>query len=250
MFTPAREGVVALIPARGGSKGVRNKNVREVGGHPLIAYSVVAAKLCPAIERVIITTDSQEIADIAVLYGAVVPFMRPAALADDRSPDIDYVRHALEQLQDQEGAQPELIVQLRPTTPLRDPHLMAQAVAAIQARSDTTSLRSVQQLAEPPQKMMGIEDGLLAGLFPDDLRPEYYNLPRQSFAPAYLPNGYIDIVRSAYVMDSNALYGPNVQAFITPTSLEIDTPEDLEYLEFVVESRGHPLLDHLNLFKG
>ena len=70
MFTPAREGVVALIPARGGSKGVRNKNVREVGGHPLIAYSVVAAKLCPAVERVIITTDSQEIADIAVSYGA------------------------------------------------------------------------------------------------------------------------------------------------------------------------------------
>ncbi|MBL4615231.1 MAG: acylneuraminate cytidylyltransferase family protein [Magnetovibrio sp.] len=240
------QNVVALIPARSGSKGVKNKNVREVGGHPLIAYSVVAAKNCIAIDRVIVTTDSQDIADVAVSYGAEVPFLRPADLSGDRSPDIDYIRHAIEQIEEQTGARPELIVQVRPTTPLRDPVEMANAIAALQGRPDATSLRSVQELAEPPQKMMGIEEGLLSGLFPHDTRPEYYNLPRQAFAPAYLPNGYIDIVRCDYVLESGNLYGPKVLAFNTEPTPEIDTKDDLQYLEFVIEKQGHVLVDLLN----
>lgn len=243
MHPSSKSRVVALIPARQGSKGVLNKNIRDVGGHPLIAYSVVAAKICRGIDRVIVTTDSPEIAEVAVAYGAEAPFLRPAEYADDASPDIDYISHAIRFLGQFEGNVPEYIVQLRPTTPLRDPALMAKAIEAIQEAGEVTSLRSVQELPEPPQKMMGIENGVLVGLFPDDPRPEYYNLPRQSFPPAYLPNGYIDIVRSAYVMEKGLLYGPKVQAFITPPSLEIDTVEELEQLQLIVDSKGHQLRD-------
>jgi CMP-N-acetylneuraminic acid synthetase/catechol 2,3-dioxygenase-like lactoylglutathione lyase family enzyme len=238
--------VLGLIPARGGSKGVPNKNLRPIAGHPLIAYSIAAARMSKAIDRVVVSTDSQTIAEVARAYGAETPFMRPGELARDDSPDLEYVVHALNELERQEDYVPSMIAQLRPTTPLRDPALMDRAVTNLAARPDATSLRAVQQLAEPPQKMMGIENGLLTGLFPDDPRPEYYNLPRQVFPPAYLPNGYIDIVRTDVVRSRGVLYGPEVLAFEVPPSLEIDTPEDLERLEWAVDKGRHPCRVYLD----
>ena len=114
-------GVVALIPARGGSKGVPKKNIAPLGGHPLIAYSIAAAARCPDIARVIVSTDAPDIAECARAYGAETPFLRPAPLAQDGSTDLDVVVHALEWLAAHEGLRPELLVLLRPTTPLRDP---------------------------------------------------------------------------------------------------------------------------------
>ena len=237
----SRPAVCALIPARGGSKGVPKKNTRLVGGHPLIAYSIAAAKLCQAIDRVVVSTDCREIASVARTYGAEVPFLRPARLARDSSPDIDFVRHALDWFQSKEGSRPDLLVHLRPTTPLRDPVLMQSAIESIRRNSSATSLRSVHELPEPPQKMMGIKNGYLTGLFPDDPRAEYYNLPRQAFPAAYDPNGYVDIIRSNFVNRQESLHGPFILAFVTPPAVEIDTPEDFAYLDYVVERKGHPL---------
>ena len=236
-----RRTVCALIPARGGSKGVPKKNAKLAGGHPLIAYSIAAAKLCRAIDRVIVSTDCSGIASIAESYGVEVPFLRPARLAADSSPDIEFVRHALEWFQSNEGSRPELLVHLRPTTPLRDPVLIQAAIELIRQNERATSLRSVHELAEPPQKLMGIENGFLTGLFPSDPRAEYYNLPRQAFPPAYHPNGYVDILRADFVSRQESLHGPSILAFVTPVVVEIDTPEDFAYLEYLVESEGHPL---------
>jgi len=241
---------VALVPARGGSKGVPGKNIRLLGGHPLIAYSVAAARLSSVIDRVVVSTDSPEIARVAEHYGAEVPFLRPAELARDTSPDLEFVRHAIEWFERYEQYRPEWIIQLRPTTPLRDPILISAALQAIVARHDATALRSVHELSEPPQKMMGIEDGWLIGLFPHDPRPEYYNLPRQSFPTAYHPNGYVDVVRPSVVMVGQSLHGQRILGFVTPPAIEIDLPESLEYLEFALEKHGHPLLDHLNMEFG
>ena len=108
----------AIIPARGGSKGVPRKNIKLLKGFPLIAYSIVAAKMSKMTDRVIVSTDSQEISDIAQKYDAEVPFLRPAEYAHDRSPDIDFVRHAIDWFAKNESNQPELFVHLRPTTPL------------------------------------------------------------------------------------------------------------------------------------
>jgi len=235
----------SIIPARGGSKGVPKKNTKLLGGYPLIAYSVVAARLCSEMERVVVSTDSAEIADISKHYGAEVPFMRPPELAQDTSLDIDFIRHALDWFQDHEGSEPELLVQLRPTTPLRDPAVIDSAIQAIRTNDEATSLRSVHQLSEPPQKMMGIQDGFLVGLFPGDPRPEYYNLPRQTFPPAYHPNGYVDIVRTSFLRSGGGLYGPRVFAFVTPVAVEVDGPEEFEYLDYLIGKKGHPINKYL-----
>lgn len=237
--------VIALVPARSGSKGVPNKNLAHLGGFPLIAWSVRAGIEAHSIDRVIVTTDSDEIAAVSRAFGAEAPFLRPPELARDDSLDIDYVRHALDWLAGNGGTAPELVLQLRPTTPLREPECIDEAVAAIRAHPEATGLRSVYQLAEPPQKMLGIGDGYLVGLFPHDDRPEYFNLPRQAFPPAYWPNGYVDVIRPSTLSEEETLYGSRVLAFVTPKAIEVDGPEELEYLRFALERESHPLLQLL-----
>jgi CMP-N-acetylneuraminic acid synthetase len=245
----AATDVIAVVPARGGSKGVKGKNVRLLGGHPLIAWSIVAAKQCPDIDRVVISTDSDEIARIAESYGAEVPFMRPAELAADRSPDRDFVIHALDWFRDNEGGEPGHLVHLRPTTPLRDPALMSDAIRKITATPGATALRSGHALAESPHKMLQVEDGYFTGFFPDDPRPEYYNLPRQSFPTAYQPDGYIDVLRTSFVRAGDSLHGTRMLACVTPFTVEVDRPEDFEHLEFILQRDGSPLLTMLDGFK-
>src|SRR5262245_22108602 len=115
----ASGSVVAIVPARGGSKGIPRKNVREVGGHPLIAYSIAAGLASPLVSRVIVSTDNEEIASVARAYGAEVPFMRPAELAADDTPDLPVFIHALDWLARHENQSPAIVVHLRPTSPLR-----------------------------------------------------------------------------------------------------------------------------------
>ena len=236
-----REKVYAIIPARGGSKGVPRKNIRLVGGHPLIAYSIVVARRCHNIDRVIVSTDSPEIADIARAYGAEAPFLRPPELAQDTSADMDFIRHALDWFQQHDHAEPAMLVHLRPTTPLREGALIDSAIDLIAGRDEATSLRSAHQVAEPPEKMFRVEDGFLTGLFPDDPRPDYHNLPRQAFPPAYHPNGYVDVVKTDFVRRTNIVHGPRILGFLTPFSVEVDTEEDFDYLEYRIQRDDNPL---------
>jgi len=236
----------AIIPARAGSKGVPKKNIKDLSGHPLIAYSIAAGLLCKDIERVIVSTDSEEIADIAKKYGAEVPFMRPAQFAVDTSPNIEFILHALDWFKDNEGVEPDILIQLLPTTPLRDPQLISNSIRVMVNSFDrVSSLRSVQELPEPPQKMMAIKDGLLEGFFPDDSRAEYYNLPRQTFPTAYHPNGYVEIIKKDFVRSGKGLFGPRVMGFITPVIVEIDRIEEFQYLEYLTKKERHPLHDYL-----
>jgi CMP-N-acetylneuraminic acid synthetase len=237
--------VVALVPARSGSRGIPHKNLADVGGFPLLAYSIRAGLMADSIDRVIVTTDSEEIADAGRRYGAEAPFLRPQALAGTTSLDIDYVRHALDWLDENEGLAPSFLLQLRPTTPLRTPDVLDRALESIRRTPEATGLRSVHALQEPPQKMLGIENGWLTGLFPRDERPEYFNLPRQAFPPAYWPNGYVDVIRPSTIGEHHSLYGSRVLAMITQPVVEIDGPEELEYVRYRVERSGHPLLDSL-----
>jgi CMP-N-acetylneuraminic acid synthetase len=158
------------------------------------------------------------------------------------SQDIDYVKHALEWLAVHERWQPELVVLLRPTTPLRDPALVDQAIHALQKDPQATSLRSAHPLSEPPQKMLQIKNDRFTGFFPEDGRPDYFNLPRQNFPQAYHPNGYVDIVRTDYLKKTGKLYGSEIRPFVTPLALEIDTVADLEFLECQATRQKPPLL--------
>ena len=240
------DSIYGIIPARGGSKGVLGKNVKLLGGYPLIAYSIIISKLCKKIQRTIVSTDSEMIAELSKRYSAEVPFIRPKEFAKDTSPDIEFVLHAINWFQEKEGQIPKYLIHLRPTTPLRTLGLVNKAISAIENDLESTSLRSVQDLGEAPEKFFRInKEGYLTGLFPDDQRPEYYNLPRQSFPPAYYPNGYVDIIKTEYVLKNNKLHGPKMVGFVTPKTTEVDTIDNFYFLEYELNKHGNPLLDYL-----
>lgn len=237
--------IISLIPAREGSKGVPKKNIKLLGGYPLMAWAIMASKLSTKIERTIVSTDSEEFAEIALAYGAEVPFLRPREFAQDNSLDIEYVKHALEWFQTHEGNQPEYLVLLYPTNPLRDPALIDQAIEKMMQNEEATSLRSSHQVRESPCKHFHIKDGFYVGLCPDDPRPEYYNFTRQSFPSVYAPNGHVDIIKPKIVASLGSLHGPRILPFITPDVGELDCPEDFDFIEFSLSSHGNPVYEYL-----
>lgn len=243
---PGNFNIICLITARGGSKGVPGKNIKLLKGYPLIAYSIWASQLSRHIKRTIVSTDSLEIASISKKYKAEVPFMRPIELAQDNSTDLEVIEHAISWFGEKGRVTPDFIVHLRPTTPLRDPMEIDKAIERIIAYPMATSLRSVHELSEPPQKMFQLDgSGFLKGFFPNDPRPEYYNLPRQIFPRAYQPNGYADIIKTSFVVENNSLHGPNILGFITPFSVEVDRPEDFEYLQYQLDNNKNPIYEYL-----
>lgn len=237
---------IAYIPVRGGSKGVPKKNIYPLGGFPLLAFAIAAAKQSKHIERIIVSTDSEEIAKISLKYGAEVPFIRPSEFAQDISPDRGHTLHAMNWFKENEGLVPEYWVHLRATTPFRDPKFMDTAIKEIQNISNSTSLRSGHLAPESHCKWFKLdENGFFIGNCPDDKRPEYYMLPRQLFPPVYIPNGYVDIMKASFVLNSESLLGDKMIGFVTPMTYEVDTIEELEMLEYQLGKNGNPLLDYL-----
>lgn len=228
--------VYALIPARGGSKSVPKKNIRDFDGHPLIAYSIAAARLTPGIDRVIVSTDSEEIADIARYYGAEVPFLRPSAYAGDASPDIDFVRHAIGYFLENEGSCAEYLVHLRPTTPLRLPRIISEGIDLIRSIKESTSLRSGHICASPPYKWFkaGAKqywEPLMQGMTPDDA-----NKPRQDFPDVYVPNGYVDVLKSDFIWEKQLMHGTRMLGLLTEEIPDIDTELDMKKLQVYGQS--------------
>jgi len=240
--------VLAIIPARGGSKGIPKKNIKILGGFPLIAYSIVAAKKSQEIDRVIVSTDSEEIAEIAKNYGAEVPFLRPAEFSQDKSPDKDFVLHALKWFKENENYEPDYIVHLRPTTPLREPSLIDKSINLIKENREATSLRSGHELPESPYKFFKKNKDFFVGFFEEfDGVKDYTNLPRQVFPKAYHPNGYVDVLKTKFILKNNSLHGQKIIGFETPFVIEVDDIESFERLEFEIKTNGSKILDYLDL---
>ena len=221
--------VVALIPARGGSKGVPRKNLREVGGHPLVGLAVHAAKAAKTIERVIVSTDDAEIAETARRYGAEVPFLRPASLARDLTPDWPVFEHALRWLEEHEGACPEIVVHVRPTSPLRRAEDLDAAVRLLRRHPEADCVRSVSEAREHPRKMWTITRGRLRPWATPNGTLEAYNLPRQQLETVYVHNGVVDAIRSRTIVSQRSMSGRRILPLVTParTSLDIDDERDL-----------------------
>lgn len=221
---------IALIPARGGSKSVPKKNIRKFQNYPLIAYSIAAAKLAKSVERVIVSTDSEEIRDISRQYGAEVPFLRPAEFAQDHSPDIEFMKHAIMWLYENERKIPQYFVHLRPTTPFREPGHLDEAIDLLREDKDSTSLRSGSLCIHPPYKWFKREGNYLTPLMPG-MTCDEANLPRQDFPEVYIPNGYVDIIKTDFVISSNLLHGNKMIGYKTKEVPDIDTEFDLKKLE-------------------
>lgn len=238
----------AIIPARKGSKGVPNKNIKNLGGHPLIAHSIAAAKLASGISRVIVSTDSEEYAKIAIKYGAEVPFIRPESISNDKSSDLEFFQHAISWFEANEKTLPDFFVHLRPTTPIRSPQHIDEAIKKILNYAEATSLRSSHESPESPYKWFKIVDDIYTTL-DGSHDVERANGARQSFPAVYIPNGYVDIIRTKYVIDKNKLHGDKCLSYITEFCTEIDNQEEFEYLEYQVTSKESPIMKYLSGFK-
>ncbi len=225
--------VLALIPARGGSKGIPRKNLIAVNGRPLIAYSIDQAKASRHIGRVIVSTDDEEIAEVAARHGAEVPFRRPAEFAQDLSPDIDAFRHALQWLERHEQYRPELVVHLRPTGPVRRVRLIDAAIGEILRHPDADSLRSVAWPAQTPYKMWRIAaDGYLEPLVRLKDVAEPYSMPRQMLPEVFWQNGYVDVIRSRTILEQGSMAGRRVVPFVVnEPNYEIDYVDNVPVVE-------------------
>jgi len=227
--------IIALIPARSGSKGVPHKNIHLLGERPLIAYSIAAALKSSLIDRVIVSTDSEEYAKIAQNFGAEVPFLRPAEISGDRATDAQFFKHTIDWLRKSEGCIPTYFVHLRPTTPLRIPSIIDEAIHSF-IGSHYSALRSVHKMSESSYKNFEIENGKLKSL-DGDFDIESANMARQEFPDTYNANGYIDIVRSDLVDKQGLIHGNCVQAFETEVTYEIDTTADLEFMMYLINKK-------------
>ena len=228
--------VLALIPARGGSKSVPRKNVLPIAGRPLIAYSIDQALQSAYVTRTIVSTDDEEIAEIASHAGAEVPFLRPPQLATDTATDLDVFRHALTWLRDVEAYTPDLVVHLRPTGPVRDVRKIDDAIEAMQENPAADSLRSVGLAEQTPYKMWKIESGLLKPVLEIPGVREAHSTPRQKLPPAYWQNGYVDIVRARTVLEKASMVGDVVLPFVVNEPVvELDYPDQIPALTSAVE---------------
>ena len=240
-----RQNVMAIIPARGGSKGVPHKNVKLLGGFPLIAYTIAVCKRAQNIDRIIVSTDDENIAGIAKRYGAEVPFLRPKEYAGDQSGDIEFVNHAISWFLKNEGELPEYFVHMRPTTPLRKADIIDQAIDRIKNDTKATSLRSAHEASESPFKwFIKNENGYFQSIS-KDISNDAANNGRQEFPKVYIPDGYVDVLRTEFVMENQLLHGNRMIAFESPQCNEVDTEWDFKLLEYQIEKEHSEIHEYL-----
>ena len=238
--------IIAIIPARSGSKSLVDKNIKYLSGHPLIAYSIAAAKLSKKIDRVIVSTDSQKYTEIAKQYGAEVPFIRPDKISIDTAIDRDFLIHAMNWFKENESSVPEYWVHLRPTTPLRSIEIIDNAINEIMQDNNATSLRSGHKAPESPLKWFVKSNYYFRGL----VDGEDYNLPKEAFEQVYIPDGFVDVVKSSFVMNNKEIHGDRMIGFESPVCTEVDSVEEFEYIQYQLDKNGSELLDYLNQVKG
>ncbi|CAG1010582.1 MAG: N-acylneuraminate cytidylyltransferase [Anaerolinea sp.] len=246
MVTPSSPRTLALIPARGGSKSIPRKNIKTLGGVPLIAYSIAAGKQAARVDRVIVSTDDEEIAAVAREWGAEVPFLRPDQFAQDLTPDFPVFTHALAWLAEHEDYHPEVVVQLRPTSPFRPPDCVDRAVAMLSADPDADSVRGVVLSGQNPYKMWRLPQGEEGPMQPllDEGFPESYNMPRQQLPVTYWQTGHIDAIRTRTILEQNSLSGRRIRPLILDSryTIDIDNLWDWDRAEYMLERSQVPIV--------
>lgn len=227
---------LALIPARGGSKGVSKKNIVPLAGKPLITYTIEAALQSQYRLRVVVSTDDEEIAKIAQSAGAEIPFLRPAALARDETPTFPVVQHALQWLEQHECYQPELVVLLQPTSPLRRAKHIDQALELLLS-SKADSVVSLCEAEHSPYWMKKVD---AEGRVRPFIKIEEEYTRRQDLPKVYRLNGAIVVTRSEIIMKENRMLGDDTRAYIMKQedSIDIDTELDFKLAELIIRERG------------
>lgn len=229
--------VLAVVPARGGSKGLPGKNVRPLAGRPLIAYTLAAARAARTLDRIVVSTDVEEIARVGREWGGEVPFMRPAALAEDATPTWPVLRHAVEEM-DRRGYRCDVVVTLQPTSPLRLAEDIDAAVRMF-VDDDCDSVVSVVESKAHPSRMRTIRDGWVHTFVSDQFELKQ----RQQFERLYLENGAIYATRLDVLLNKGCILGPATRAVIMPQerSVDIDDELDLRLAEMLIREGHGPI---------
>ena len=222
--------IYTVIPARGGSQSIPKKNIRLLNGKPLIYYSIRYSLSCPLVKRTIVSTDSEEIAEIAKECGAEVPFLRPAQYAQNDTPDFPVFDHALQALERIYQETIDLLVLLRPTSPLRPPGLIEKAVQSMHDHPEASAVRSVTLSKEHPYRQWQPEGVFIRGF--EKVAYEPYNIPRQHLPPVYFQTGDLELMRRRTILDGS-ISGPNVLPLLIDHQqmVDIDHENDLATAE-------------------
>ena len=222
------------------TKGIPRKNIRNFAGYPLIAYSIAAARQAELVTRVIVSTDDEEIASVARKYGAETPFLRPMELAQDNSTDLPLFEQALQWLRENEGYVSDVVVQLRPTSPIRPVSLVDDAVRLLLESPEADCVRGVVSAGQNPYKMWQIDpgSGRMTPLLKVEGISEPYNAPRQALPPAYWQTGHIDAIRTSTILEKHSLTGSTILPLIIDSwyTVDIDNLNDWTRYESVVYS--------------
>lgn len=229
-----RSEILAVIPARGNSKSIPRKNIRPLGGVPLIAYSIAAGLQSQAVTRTIVSTDDEEIAAVARQYGAETPFLRPEEYSRDETLDFPVFKHALEWLAEHEDYHPDVVIQLRPTSPFRPPDLLDQAVQLLLDHQQADSVRGVVPSGQNPYKMWSVKpDGSIRPILKVDGIKEAFNAPRQQLPDTFWQTGHVDAIRPRAILEKNSMSGDVIlPLFIDPVyTVDIDTLLDWQRAE-------------------
>lgn len=228
--------ILAIIPARGRSKGIKNKNILGLAGHPLIAYSIAAAKSSNKIDKILCTTDSEKIAEIAEKYGASAPFLRPAKLAEDDTLDFPVFQHAVNWLIKEENYIPDIIVHLRPTSPVRFISDINEAIEKLIKNPSADSLRAVCKAPYTPYKMWLEKDGFIEPLLQIPGINEPYNMPRQKLPLVFWQTGYIDIIKIKTLLELESMTGRHILPYFVNEEIvvDIDSKYDLKKAEKII----------------
>lgn len=230
--------VVALIPARAGSKRVADKNIRPLAGHPLMAYTIAAALQSGIFSAVVVSTDSERYAEIARQYGAEAPFLRPPALAGDTSPDIEWVEHALTELK-RMGRTYDCFSILRPTSPFRQPETIRRAWQAFLAEEGVDSLRAVEKCHEHPGKMWIVRGKRMYPLLPiGPAELPWHSTPYQALPEVYVQNASLEIAWTRVVFEGQTIAGEVIMPFFTEgyEGFDVNRPYDWQLAEELVKS--------------
>ncbi|MCR5302197.1 MAG: acylneuraminate cytidylyltransferase family protein [Lachnospiraceae bacterium] len=228
--------VLFVITARGGSKGIPGKNIKTVGGIPLIAYKIISAKRCRYNCRIIVSTDDENIASVARKYGAEVPFMRPKELAADTSDSMDVVMHALNWVIDSDPETYDYICLLEPSSPFATPNDLNKALDCIvNTRADT--LLGMKEVEVSKDFIFELDEKGGLSLFYESIK-KMSTVRRQDQKPQYTMNGCMYIARVDYFIEQRSFHSVNSKPYIMPweRSIEIDTEQDLKYAEYLVET--------------
>lgn len=236
--------MLCLIPARGGSKSIPGKNLANLAGRPLIVHTISAALAASTIERVVVSTDSPEIAKVAHAHGAQVPFMRPTFLAQDETAGIESIIHAVEWLADNEGYKPEWIACLQPTSPLRRAEDIDEAMR-LALKMGVDAVVSITPTWHHPYHMHSIDK---QGILRDYQKFDRIYSRRQDLPTLYAQNGAVFLIRRNILLDQQTLFPKRTYGYVMPAerSLDIDTPWDFYLARLILADRDQQILQVLS----